>query len=172
MFEGQDGKPAHICGGIQSTRIAARGHRHDGPLLLIRRRHAVLFFGDLVALVVRDAYSTLGAVYPAPSKSTDETTMALRAFVGDSKVKRVYSDNADELLSASRSRGVPHEASQRGMSQTKGIIEREVQDMLIGTRTLLVAAGLPGCFWSHAAPCYMHLDNSPAHPKLGQSARA
>ena len=41
---------------------------------------------------------------------------------------------------------------------------------MIGTRTLLVAAGLPGHVWSYAAPCYMHLDNCTPHVKMGQSA--
>jgi hypothetical protein len=56
------------------------------------------------------------------------------------------------------------------MPQTNGIIEREVQDMVSGTRTVLVAAGLPAYFWSLAAPCYMHLDNSMPHPSGRPSA--
>ena len=96
--------------------------------------------------------------------------MALRSFVGDSKMKRLYSDNADELIGAARNLGAPREASQQGMPQTNGIIEREVQDMLTGTRTLLVAAGLPGHVWSYAAPCYMRLDNCVPRAKTGQSA--
>ena len=39
-----------------------------------------------------------------------------------------------------------------------------------GARTLLVAAGMPGFFWSYAAPCYMHLDNCLPRPTTGQSA--
>ena len=42
--------------------------------------------------------------------------------------------------------------------------------MLTGTRTLLVAAGLLGCVWSYAAPCYTHLGNCMIRPKMGQSA--
>ena len=42
--------------------------------------------GNVVALVVRDVYSTLGAVCPAPSTSIDESTMALKSFVGDSNI--------------------------------------------------------------------------------------
>jgi len=99
--------------------------------------------GSVVALVVRDVATTFGAVYPAPSKDTQETVSALQNFIGDDHVKRFYSDNADELISASRFLGVPHEASQQGMPQTNGIIEGEVQDMVSGTRTVLVAAGLP-----------------------------
>ena len=85
-------------------------------------------------------------------------------------MERFYSDNADELVSAARYLNVAHEASQQGVPQTNGIIERDVQDMLTGTRTLLVAAGMPGFCWSYAAPCYMHLDNCLPHPTTGQSA--
>ena len=100
--------------------------------------------GNTAALVVRDVYSTFGAVYPASSKSMGDTTMALRSFIGDSKVKRFYSDNADEFNGVARNLEVPHGASQQGMPHTSGILEREVQAMLTGARTLLAAAGLPG----------------------------
>jgi hypothetical protein len=95
--------------------------------------------------------------------------MALRSYVGESKVKRFCSDNADELIGAARSLGALHEASQQGMPQTSGIIEREVQDVLTGTRTLLVAAGVRG-HSGHVPPCYMRLDNCMTHLKLGPSA--
>ena len=121
--------------------------------------------GKVVSLVVRDVHTTFGSVYPADSKSTENTIEALQSFVGDSPIKRFYSDNADELISAARHLHVPHEASQQGIPQTNGIIEREVQDMLTGTRTLLVAAGMPGYFWSYAAPCYMRLDNCVPPPE-------
>ena len=65
---------------------------------------------------------------------------------------------------------MPHEASQQGIPQTHGIVERAAQDMLTGTRTLLVAAGLLGSVWSFAAPCYMQLDNCWPHPASGQAA--
>jgi len=89
-------------------------------------------------------------VYLAPSKDTEDTVSALQNFIGDDHVERTYSDNADELINASRFLGVPHEASQQGMPQTNGIIEREVQDIVSGTRTVLVAAGLPRYVWSLA----------------------
>ena len=117
---------------------------------------------NVVALVVRDV-ATFGFVYPSPAKDTEETVSSLQRFIGDDHVKRIYSDNADELINAARFLGIPHEASQQGMPQTNGIIEREVQDMVSGTRTVLVAAGMPGYFWSYAAPCYMHLDNCLPH---------
>ena len=67
--------------------------------------------GEAHALVVRDVYSTFGAVYPARAKNAEETTAALRVVVGDSKIKRFHSDRADELVIASRDLGAPHEAS-------------------------------------------------------------
>jgi transposase InsO family protein len=80
------------------------------------------------------------------SKNTESTVEALQSFVGDATIKRFYSDNADELVSAARFLNITHEASQQGIPQTNGIIQREVQDMLTGTRTLLVAVGMPGLF--------------------------
>ena len=77
---------------------------------------------NVVALVVRDVATTFGFVYPAPSKDTEEKVHALQKFIGDDHVKRIYSDNADELMNAARFLGTPHEASQQGMSQTNGII--------------------------------------------------
>ena len=88
--------------------------------------------------------------------------------MGDSKVRRFYSDNADELIGAARNLGAPHEASQQGVQQTNGVIEREVQDMLTGTRTLLVVAGLPGQAWSYAAPLLHALGKLHGPPKMGQ----
>jgi hypothetical protein len=67
--------------------------------------------GNTVALVVRDVYSTFGAVYPARTKNMEEATMALKSSVGDATAKRFYSDNAGELIGVARNLGVPHEAS-------------------------------------------------------------
>ncbi len=47
----------------------------------------------------------------------------------------------------------------RGCLKPNSLIERATQDFLQGTRTLLLQAGLPACFWSSAAPCYCLLDN-------------
>ena len=102
---------------------------------------------NVVAPAARDVAATVGSVYPAPSKDTEETVSALQKLIGDDTAKRIYSDSVGELMSAARLLGIPHEASQQGMPQTNGVIEREVQDMVSGTRTALVAAGLRGYFW-------------------------
>ena len=59
-----------------------------------------------------------------------------------------------------------HELSQPGMPQTNGIAERAVQEVLAGTRTLLVQAGLPGYFWGYASQCYCLLHNTRAFPHV------
>jgi Zn-dependent alcohol dehydrogenase len=100
--------------------------------------------GNVVALVVRGVHAGFGSVYPSSSKSTSSTVEALQRSIGDSQVKHIYSVNADELIAASREMGTPHEASQQGMPETNGLIEREVQDMLAGTRSVMYVTGMPG----------------------------
>ena len=85
-----------------------------------------LLNGNVISLVVRDSHTKFGAVYPANNKSSSSTTEALQRFIGDDKVKRIYPDNADELTAVARELMIPHEASQQGMPETNGIIEREV----------------------------------------------
>ena len=126
--------------------------------------------GNVISLVVRDVHTKFGAVYPANDKTSSSTIEALQRFIGDDKVKRFYSDNAEELIAAARELMIPHEASQQGMPETNGIIERKVQDMLCGTRTVMFAAGLPGYVWSFAAPCYMYLDQCTPHLVTGLDA--
>ena len=99
--------------------------------------------GNLISLVVRDVHTKYGAAYPVNKKAASSTVQALQRFIGDSNVKRFYSDNADELVAAAR----------QGVPETNGIIEREVQGMLSGTRTIMFAASLPGYVWSFAVPC-------------------
>ena len=55
--------------------------------------------------------------------------------------------------------GTLWEASQPGVHQTNGRVERCNQDVLEGPRTLLVQAGLPSLFWPYATRCYCHLSN-------------
>ena len=45
--------------------------------------------GKVVSLVLRDIHTTFGSVYPADSKSTEETVTALQSLIGDEPVKRL-----------------------------------------------------------------------------------
>ena len=62
----------------------------------------------------------IDGIMPWDDEDTKETVSAVQSFVGDDHVKRFYSDNADELVNASRFLGIPHEASQQGMPRRHG----------------------------------------------------
>ena len=52
-----------------------------------------------------------------------------------------------------------HEFSLPGVPKSNALAERTVQIVLQGTRTLLVAAGAPICFWPYAAECFCFHEN-------------
>ena len=82
---------------------------------------------------------------------------ALVHFAGGDTIKRVYSDRAPTLIAAVRSLpGVPavHTTSIPGVPQTNSIAESRVKIMIRGIRVTLLAAGLPHCYWHHAAKYY------------------
>ena len=106
--------------------------------------------GSAVALVVRDVATTFECVYPAHPKPSEDTVSSLQMFIGNAAVHIFYSDDVDELISAPRFLNIPHE----GVPHTNGIVERVAQDMIAGTRTLLVSAGLPGCLGDGTAMLY------------------
>ena len=78
---------------------------------------------------------------------------------GRNKILQIYSDNHPSLEKATHFVGANHEGSQPGHPKTNAIIERCNQDILIGTKVLLVAAGLPSCFWVYAGPAYCFYEN-------------
>ena len=51
------------------------------------------------------------------------------------------------------------QGSQPGVPQTNAVAERANGDVLAGTRSLLLAAGLPYYFWEYAVECDCILDN-------------
>ena len=71
----------------------------------------------------------------------------------------VYSDNAGNIKKAVRDLRLAHEFSLPGVPKSNGLIERYVGDVLQGTRTYLVQAGLPICFWPYASQCYVFCYN-------------
>ncbi len=93
------------------------------------------------------------------STDSHETYMALKFFIADRTVKRAYSDNFTSLIKACYDLGIPHELSEPGIHETNAVIERANEDILAGSRVLLVQSGLPSCFWTYAQPCYCMLDN-------------
>ena len=53
-------------------------------------------------------------------------------------------------------------SASRVSPKTNAIIERCNGDVLAMTRSALIGAGLPACFWPYAAPCVCFNDNSVA----------
>ena len=68
---------------------------------------------------------------------------AMLVFKGDRNIERLYSDRSGEIERALRELQIVPEQSQPGVPQTSAMAERLVQDVLEGTRTALVRAGLP-----------------------------
>ena len=100
--------------------------------------------GNFTALAIRYAYTTFGNVYPSNTENADSVISATPKFIGDDRVSIIYSDNAYELVVAARYLRIPRAASLLGIPQTSGLIEREARGLLMDTRTLVVAVGLPG----------------------------
>ena len=55
-----------------------------------------------------------------------------------------------------------HEKSRAGVPQINSVIERTNLDILEGTRTTLICAGFPECFWPFAAQHFCLLENTSA----------
>ena len=104
--------------------------------------------GDVLGVVVRDAYTGWLACYPAAENSTDEAHFALN---GLEKVGAFYSDCAPELMAAAKRLRWRHATSTPGRPETNGAAERAVRAVLEGARSLLAASGLPHRWWNHAA---------------------
>jgi len=76
--------------------------------------------------------------------------------------KRIHTDRAPEFVSVVRSYpggGIHHDTSIPGCPQTNSIVEARVKKSMRGTRSLLLGAGLPHCWWPVAARRYAFLHN-------------
>ena len=76
---------------------------------------------------------------------------------GGDKIRAVYSDRAPTLLAAVQSMPGPpivHTRSISGVPQTNSIAKSRVNIMIRGIRVMLLAAGLPHCYWPFVAKYY------------------
>ena len=116
--------------------------------------------GDAVSLVIQDRYAMWLVSHSNASRGTEDTVYAFQQFVrNDSDVKRLYSDGSREIASAARKLGWRHDVSTPNRPQTNGVAERAVKRVIEGTRSVLLASGLPHRFWSDASKCYCQLRN-------------
>ena len=111
--------------------------------------------GDKDVFTVMDVYSGLRGFYPTPDKSAKETAKALRYFVGDRKVMRLYSDNSGEIGAALKKMNILAEHAEPGEPRTNTLAETNNRILLDGVRTSLSSAGLPACFWVWAGPHFL-----------------
>ena len=94
------------------------------------------------------------------NKSSSDTLEYLKYFQGTYKIKTMYSDNSGESKRACKKLKILREGSRPGVPQSNAKIERTNLDILEGTRTSMIHAGFPECFWPFAAPAYCFLDNT------------
>ena len=78
-----------------------------------------------------------------PDKTADSTADAIKHIKGDRVIERLFSDWSGEIYKALRNLHIVAERSQPGAPQNNAVAERLVRDVLEGTRTVLVRAGLP-----------------------------
>ncbi len=74
--------------------------------------------GEGYGLSVRDLCTGMIALYPSLYNGTEETTLALKAFVGRPRIHNIYPDNAKELVKAAYMMGIEHHASIPGEPKT------------------------------------------------------
>ena len=128
-----------------------------------RTFHKRAWRGSATLLVVYDLGTGWLGAYPVQSKAADRVLRSLSHFLGNQKAKNFHSDRAPELLAAVKMLPGPppetHRTSVPGVHQTNSIAETRVKQVIHGTRTNLLGAGLPTCWWPYAARCYAFQHN-------------
>ncbi len=128
--------------------------------IVASRDDAEGLLSDKTAMTIYDMASHFTACYPLKSKRADDAYRALQHYRGpNGYVHYVYSDNSGEIWKAVDMLGFPKGTSSPGIHETNSHIERRNETILGGTRTVLEAAGLPGCFWPLASGYFCHMLN-------------
>ena len=118
--------------------------------------------GEVVGFLLRDHATKLKTLYPAATKSAKECEIALKRFQGlmfNNRILHLHTDGAPEIVKAGKSLRTCHGTSTPNRSATNGIAEREIRDVLEGTRTLLEHSGLPASYWPYASRSFCHHAN-------------
>ena len=118
--------------------------------------------GEAVGFLVRGHATSFKQLYPAATKSSKECEIALKRVQGPrvhERIKHLYTDGAPEIVKAGKNLRTCHDTSTPYRSATNGIAEREIRNVLEGTRTLLEHSGLPSPYWPYASRCFCHHAN-------------
>ncbi len=115
--------------------------------MIAPREESEGILGEKTALIIYERTPHFTACYPLKTKNADDAYRALQHFRGpNGYFHYVYSDNSGEIWKAVDTLGFPQGTSSPGIHETNSHIERRNETSLGGTRTVLEAAGLPGCF--------------------------
>ena len=118
--------------------------------------------GEAVGFLLQDHATKFKQLYPAATKTTKECEIALKRFQGpmfNNRILHLYTDGAPEIVKAGKSLRTCHDTSTPYRSATNGIAEREIRNVLEGTRTLLEHSGLPTSYWPYGSRCFCHHAN-------------
>ena len=86
---------------------------------------------------------------------------SIKRFEGPKDIVHyVYSDRSKAIMRALHDLKIMNDTSIPGIPRTNGIAERQVQEVIFGTRTLLVMAGFPASFWPFAMAFYCMAHNT------------
>ena len=83
-------------------------------------------------------------------KPAESTIDAIKQFRGDRNIGNFYSGRSGEIGRDLRALRSTADNSQLGVPQNNAVADRLVQDVLEGTRTVLVRVGLLPCVWEYA----------------------
>ena len=95
---------------------------------------------------------SLARLLPLGRENATESRIALQSFLGPRTVVKTFQcDGARELYKAAVELGICPTTPRPYVSQSNSLVERAIRHVEEGTRTLLLAAGLPSQGWPFAA---------------------
>ena len=110
--------------------------------------------GERYGLVLKDVGTGLSDCFPLRKKSRALVVCAIREFGGTTQWVKFASDNGPELIAAAKFEKMQHCTSTPWRPTSNSLIEREMQLVGDGTRTLLAQAGLTPQWWTYASRAF------------------
>ena len=147
------------------TRPTEFGELGNADYIVAQSEESMGLTGEKDALVVYDVGGDFEDCFPLMTRHNSEAYGALQEFYGAEKPKRIYTDNAPELIRACKDLGYNHDKSTPYRHESNATCERRVRSIVEGARALLEKAGLPSCFWIFAVrhDCLMHNSRTPTN---------
>ena len=118
--------------------------------------------GGAVGFLLRDHATKFNSYTLLLRKRPKNVKLGLKRFQGpmwSNRILHLYIDGAPEIVKAGKNLRNCHDTSTPYRSATNGLAEREIRNVLEGTRTLLEHSGLPTPYWPYASRCFCHHAN-------------